>query len=75
MRQATRNLEAEVNRFTRVTDLVARTDGTWNVVTDQGNVHAEHVINSGGLWASEVGRMAGMALPAPDFGFDQRLTR
>ncbi|HET9108325.1 MAG TPA: FAD-dependent oxidoreductase [Steroidobacteraceae bacterium] len=54
---------AEVVRHTRVVDLKARSDGTWDVVTDQGNVHAEHVVNAGGLWAREVGRMVGLELP------------
>ncbi len=40
-----------------------RSDGTWDVVTDKGTVHAEHVVNAGGLWAREVGAMAGLYLP------------
>ena len=39
---------AEIVRHTRVTDLKPRTDGTWDVITDQGNVHAEHVVNAAG---------------------------
>jgi dimethylglycine dehydrogenase len=54
---------AEVVRHTRVVDLKARADGTWDVITDHGNVHAEHVVNAGGLWAREVGRMVGLELP------------
>ncbi len=54
---------AEVNRFTMVKDLRPRPDGTWDVVTDKGTVHAEHVVNCGGLWAREVGRMVGLELP------------
>ena len=54
---------AEIVRRTRVVDLKARADGTWDVITDQGNVHAEHVVNAGGLWAREVGRMVGIELP------------
>ncbi len=54
---------AEVVRQTRVTDLRQRADGTWDVVTERGNVHAEHVVNAGGLWAREVGRMVGLELP------------
>ena len=38
-------------------------DGTWDVVTDKGTIHAEHVVNCGGLWAREVGRMVGLELP------------
>jgi dimethylglycine dehydrogenase len=54
---------AEVVRQTRVVDLRNRPDGSWDVVTDQGTVHAEHVVNAGGLWAREVGRMVGLELP------------
>jgi dimethylglycine dehydrogenase len=54
---------AQIARQTRVTDLKARADGSWDVITDQGNVHAEHVVNAAGLWAREVGRMVGLELP------------
>ena len=54
---------AEIVRQTRVVELKQRSDGTWDVVTNQGNVHAEHVVNAGGLWAREVGRMVGIELP------------
>jgi dimethylglycine dehydrogenase len=54
---------AEIVRHTRVTDLKPRSDGSWDVITDHGNVHAEHVVNAGGLWAREVGRMVGIELP------------
>ena len=54
---------AEIYRHTRVTDLKPRPDGTWDVITEKGNVHAEHVVNAGGLWAREVGRMVGLELP------------
>jgi len=54
---------AEVVRQTRVTDLRQRSDGTWDVITTKGEVHAEHVVNAGGLWAREVGRMVGLELP------------
>ena len=54
---------AEIVRHTRVTDLQPRPDGSWDVITTQGNVRAEHVVNAGGLWAREVGRMVGIELP------------
>ena len=58
-----RKLGAEINRFTRVERLDQRADGTWDVVTDKGSIHTEHVVNCGGLWAREVGAMAGINLP------------
>jgi dimethylglycine dehydrogenase len=54
---------AEIYQGTRVTELQHRRDGSWDVITDKGNIHAEHVVNCGGLWAREVGRMAGIELP------------
>jgi dimethylglycine dehydrogenase len=61
--KAARALGAAVERFTRVESLRQRPDGSWDVVTDKGNVHAEHVVNCGGLWAREIGRMVGIELP------------
>ncbi len=54
---------AEIYQGTRVTDLKARKEGGWDVVTDKGTIIAEHVVNAGGLWAREVGRMVGIELP------------
>ncbi len=61
--KAARTLGASVERFTRVLSLDQRADGTWNVVTDKGTVHAEHVVNCAGLWAREIGQMVGIDLP------------
>jgi dimethylglycine dehydrogenase len=61
--KAARVQGAEVYRFTRVTAINPRPDGQWEVVTDKGNLVAEHVVNAGGLWAREVGRMVGLELP------------
>jgi dimethylglycine dehydrogenase len=61
--KAARKLGAEVHRFTKVEDIVRREDGMWRVITDKGEVVAEHVVNAGGLWAREVGRMVGLELP------------
>jgi dimethylglycine dehydrogenase len=54
---------AEILLHNRVTELVQNSDGSWTVVTEQGTVRAEHVVNAGGLWAREVGRMVGLELP------------
>ena len=54
---------AEIYQGTRVQELNHRSDGSWDVITDKGNIHAEHVVNCGGLWARKVGRMVGIELP------------
>ncbi|MEQ1616208.1 MAG: FAD-binding oxidoreductase, partial [Hyphomicrobiaceae bacterium] len=54
---AARKGGAEVMVRNRVVETNQRGDGTWDVVTEQGTIHAEHIVNAGGLWAREVGRM------------------
>jgi dimethylglycine dehydrogenase len=61
--KAARLQGAEVYRFTLVTDVKSRPDGTWDVITDKGNIQAEHIVNAAGLWGREVGRMSGIELP------------
>lgn len=58
-----RLLGAEIERFTRVLALRQRADGSWDVETDKGAIHAEHVVNCGGLWAREIGAIVGLKLP------------
>ena len=54
---------ATIETQTMVKETNQRPDGTWDVVTDKGTIHAEHVVNAGGLWAREVGAMAGVYFP------------
>jgi dimethylglycine dehydrogenase len=54
---------AEIYLKTMVEALEPRADGGWDVVTNNGTIHAEHVVNCGGLWAREIGRMVGLELP------------
>src|SRR6516165_1891116 len=58
-----RQAGAEICQHTWVSGLRQRPDGTWDVITDSGEIHAEHIVNAGGLWAREVGRMIGLELP------------
>ncbi len=54
---------ATIETHCMVTETNQRPDGTWDVVTDKGTIHTEHLINAGGLWAREVGAMAGLYFP------------
>ena len=54
---------AEFYTHTPVIETKQRVDGSWDVVTEKGNIHAEHIVNAGGLWARELGRMSGIHLP------------
>ena len=54
---------ATIEVQTKVEALEQKPDGSWRVVTNRGVVECEHVVNAGGLWAREVGRMVGIELP------------
>ena len=54
---------ATIEVQTKVESLEQKPDGTWRVITNKGVVECEHVVNAGGLWAREVGRMVGIELP------------
>ena len=60
---AARKLGAEVVEHTQVLDLREGPNSTWELTTERGTIHAEHVVNAAGLWAKQVGRMAGLELP------------
>ncbi|PLP60164.1 glycine cleavage system protein T [Mesorhizobium loti] len=60
---AARKRGADVILRNRVIALTPRPDGSWNVVTEKGTIVAEHVVNAGGLWAKQLGLMAGVDLP------------
>lgn len=54
---------AEIYRHTPVLETNARSDGSWDVVTDKGTIHADVVVNAAGLWGREVAQLAGFELP------------
>jgi len=54
---------AEIILRNPVLETNQRPDGSWEVVTKQGTIIAEHLVNAAGLWAREVGEMAGVYLP------------
>ena len=53
---------AAVFEHTRVLELNQTASG-WKVVTEKGTIQTEHVVNAAGLWAKQLGRMAGVELP------------
>ncbi len=58
-----RALGAGVSRRNRVVAIDRRADGSFDVVTEQGTVHAEHVVNAAGCYAHQVARMVGLSVP------------
>ena len=61
--RAARKQGAEIYLRNRVLETKARNDGSWELITEQGTMVAEHIVNAAGLWAREVGKMAGVYLP------------
>ena len=54
---------AKYYTHTPVLETRQRPDGSWDVVTTNGTINAEMLVNAGGLWAREVGHLAGIHLP------------
>lgn len=61
--RAAKKQGAEIVLRNRVLETNQKPDGSWELVTEQGVIIAEHVVNAGGLWAREVAEMAGVYLP------------
>ena len=48
---------------TPVTGINHQNDRVTGVVTDHGPIETEYVVNCGGMWAKQIGAMAGVAVP------------
>jgi 4-methylaminobutanoate oxidase (formaldehyde-forming) len=47
----------------KVTGITLKNNAISSVDTDQGNIACEYVVNCGGMWAREVGKMVGASVP------------
>ena len=54
---------AEIYLRNRVLDIVRRADGDWDVITEQGTIVAEHVVNAAGGFSPQIGAMVGLEVP------------
>ncbi|MFN4098919.1 MAG: FAD-dependent oxidoreductase [Pararhodobacter sp.] len=61
--KAAKVLGAEIELRNPVKEITQSPDGMWTLHTVNGPIQCEHVVNAGGLWAREVGRMVGLELP------------
>ena len=61
--KAAKKLGGSYHTHSQVIETNQRADGSWDVVTKEGTIHAEHIVNAGGLWAREVGKLSGLNLP------------
>jgi dimethylglycine dehydrogenase len=61
--KAARDLGATVMRRNRVTDIRPRRNGEWEVLTEEGPIIAEMVVNAAGCYARQVAQMVGADAP------------
>lgn len=58
-----RNRGAQVFENTKVTDILKKEGRVTGVMTERGAIEAEVVVNCAGMWARDVGEMAGVNVP------------
>ena len=63
MARGARNMGAKIVRHNRVIDINPLPSGEWEVVTENGTVVAEIVVNAAGCYARQVAQMVGADLP------------
>ncbi|MGB5706754.1 MAG: FAD-dependent oxidoreductase [Arenicellales bacterium] len=63
MAKGARQFGASIVTRNRVLDIKPRVSGDWEVITEQGNVIAEHVVNAAGCYARQVSQMVGTDIP------------
>lgn len=63
MARGAKDLGAGIVRHNRVIDINALANGEWEVVTEQGRIVAETVVNAAGCYARQVARMVGADAP------------
>jgi 4-methylaminobutanoate oxidase (formaldehyde-forming) len=60
---------------TRVTGIEVTNGRVASVLTDQGEVETEIVVNAGGMFAAEIGRLAGVRIPVVPFAHEYLVTQ
>ncbi len=63
MATAAKNMGATIVRHNRVTGINPLPSGEWEVMTEQGHIICEHVVNAGGCYADRIGAWVGLDLP------------
>ncbi len=58
-----RNMGARISLRNRVLDIKQKTSGDWQVITEQGTITCELVVNAAGCYARQISQMVGTDLP------------
>src|SRR5256714_7856948 len=73
--EGARRRGAEIATRTRVTGLRVERNRVTGVETDQGDVETEVVVNAGGMFAGEIGALAGVVVPVVPMAHEYLITR
>jgi glycine cleavage system T protein len=66
---------AEICTNTRVTEIPVRRGSVDGVVTDRGRIDADVVVNAGGMFAAEIGALAGVTVPIVPMAHEYLITK
>jgi 4-methylaminobutanoate oxidase (formaldehyde-forming) len=73
--EGARRRGAEVNTSSRVTGIRVRNGRVQAVETDKGEIETEIVVNAGGMFAKEIGALAGVNVPLVPMAHEYLVTR
>jgi 4-methylaminobutanoate oxidase (formaldehyde-forming) len=73
--EGARRRGAEVNTRTRVTGIRVRRGRVEAVQTDRGEIETEVVVDAGGMYAGEIGALAGVAVPIVPMAHEYLVTK
>ena len=73
--EGARRRGAEICEDTRVTGIDVANGRVRGVVTNRGDIQTALVVNAGGMFAPEIGRMAGVTVPLVPFAHEYLITR
>jgi glycine cleavage system aminomethyltransferase T/glycine/D-amino acid oxidase-like deaminating enzyme len=73
--EGARRRGAEIYTNTRVTEIAVERGRVTGVVTDKGEIDTEIVVNAGGMFAGEIGRLAGVNVPVIPMAHEYLITK
>jgi glycine cleavage system aminomethyltransferase T/glycine/D-amino acid oxidase-like deaminating enzyme len=73
--EGARRRGAEIYTNTRVTAIAVDRNRVTGVVTDQGEIQAEIVVDAGGIFAGEIGHLAGVNVPVVPMAHEYLITK
>src|SRR6187397_586772 len=73
--EGARRRGAEINTNTRVTGIGLERGRVVGVETDKGSIETEVVVNAGGMFAAEIGALAGVTVPIVPMAHEYIVTR